>query len=78
MVCSGREQVSESTAKVAAEAGNAEQPCRPWNAFPLRLTTLRQHGWCLKENGTIGPRSRSCSCVDPVEGRGRGHRRPGT
>lgn len=56
MVCSGREQASESPAKVAAEVGNAEQPCRPWNGFLLSLSTLRQHGWCLKENGTIGPR----------------------
>ena len=56
MVCSDREQASESPAKVAAEVGNAEQPCRPWNGFLLSLSTLRQHGWCLKENGTIGPR----------------------
>ena len=48
MVCLGREQASEAPGKVAAEAGNAEEPFRPWNGFPLSLRTLRQYGWCTE------------------------------
>ena len=72
MVCSGREQASESPAKVAAEAGNAEQPCRPWNGFPISLSTLRQHGWCPKENGTIGPRFQNLQLCGSSCGEGEG------
>lgn len=71
MVCLGREQASESPGKVAAEAGNAEEPCRPWNGFMLSLRTLRQYGW-RTENERLGPDSKSLQLCGYSCGEGEG------
>lgn len=72
MVCLGREQASESPVEVAAEAGNAEETCRPWNGFPLSLSTLRQYGRCTEENERLGPDSRSLQLCGYSCGEGEG------